>query len=146
EDLEKAMYKTYLAGGPDPAILNQLGKAEVLEKVKVDGYERWHIKYKVDKEEYSYAFILLPLNIPAGTKLPLMLCPHPTYDLGKNRVVNLYDEPAKSKTDSVSRASRQYGVDLVKRGFVVFAPDRAGYGERRLLPDAGFKENMSAFS
>ncbi|NGM63047.1 DUF5017 domain-containing protein [Sphingobacterium sp. SGG-5] len=146
EDLKKAMYEAYLANGPDPAIQNQLGKAEVLEKIKLEGYERWHIKYKVDKEEYSYAFILLPLHISAGAKLPLMLCPHPTYNLGKNRVADLYDEPAKSKSDSLSRVSRQYGVDLVKRGFVVFAPDRAGYGERRLLPDAGFKENMSAFS
>src|SRR5690606_19240897 len=140
------MYDSYLKHGPDPGIMQQLGGAEILEKTQQDGYERWHVKYKVDTDEFSYAYILIPQNIPTGAKLPLMLCPHPTYNLGKNRVADIYDTAPKDRADSLSRASRQYGVDLVKRGFVVFAPDRAGYGERRLLPDAGFKENMSAFS
>jgi|GEM_PF-1146161 len=146
EDLKAAMYKAYLASGPGPEIAKQLGQMEVLEKVKVDGYERWHVKYKVDQDEYAYAFILLPLDYAQRGKLPLMLCPHPTYNPGKNRVVNLYDEPAKDKKDQAKREARQYAVDLVKRGFAVFAPDRAGYGERRLLLDKGYKENMSAFS
>lgn len=146
EDLKKVMYDSYLKHGPDPGIMQQLGGAEVLEKTQQDGYERWHVKYKVDTDEYSYAYILIPQNIPTGAKLPLMLCPHPTYNLGKNRVADIYDTAPEDRADSLSRASRQYGVDLVKRGFVVFAPDRAGYGERRLLPNEGFKENMSAFS
>ncbi|MBD1422814.1 DUF5017 domain-containing protein [Sphingobacterium chuzhouense] len=146
EYLKKIMYDSYLKNGPNPGVMQQLGNMEVLEKTKQDGYERWHVKYKVDTDEFSYAYILLPLNIPAGAKLPLMLCPHPTYIFGKNRVVNLYDEPIKDRTDSLKRLSGHYGLDLVQRGFVVFAPDRAGYGERRLLSNKGFKENMAAFS
>src|SRR5699024_6784018 len=57
EELKKVMYDSYLKHGPDPGIMQQLGGAEVLEKTQQDGYERWHIKYKVDTDEYSYAYI-----------------------------------------------------------------------------------------
>src|SRR5690606_9133002 len=58
----------------------------------------------------------------------------------------VYDELAKDRNDSLKRSSGHYGLDLVRKGFVVFAPDRAGYGERRLLEDQEFKANMSTYS
>src|SRR5690606_25446968 len=42
---------------------------------------------------------------------------------------------------------RRYARDLVDAGFVVFAPDRAAYGERRLLQNGeSYKEQMAAYS
>src|SRR5690606_33290457 len=90
EDIKKVMYDSHIKHGPDHGIMQQLGGAEILEKTQQDGYERWHVKYKVDTDEFSYAYILIPQNIPTGAKLPLMLCPHPTYNLGKNRVADIY--------------------------------------------------------
>lgn len=130
EDLKKAMEKVYLEKGPKP---NSTPKPvmEIIDKVKQPDHERWHIRYLVDTDEYAYAYILLPLNFEKGKKLPLVLCPHPTADIGKDRVVGIYKEVAKDKKEQISRENRQYALDLVRRGFVTFAPDRAAYGERR---------------
>lgn len=145
--LQSAMQKAYLSAGPGAEVARNLGNTiEVLEKVRKRHYERWHIKYKVDNEEYSYAYLLIPDTALNGGKLPLVLCPHPTYIYGKNRVVHQYDSPPENRNDSLKRESGKYGVDLVERGYVVFAPDRAGYGERAPLPGKSFKENMAAYS
>ena len=132
EELKRAMERAYLDKGPKP---NSIPKPvmEIIDKVKQPDHERWHIKYLVDTDEYAYAYILLPLNIKKGKKLPLIMCPHPTSDIGKDRVAGIYKEPAKDEKDQISRENRQYALDLVRRGFIAFAPDRAAYGERRRL-------------
>lgn len=130
EEIKRAMERIYLEKGPKS---NSTPKPimETIEKVRQPDHERWHIKYLVDTDEYGYAYILLPLNIKKGEKLPLIMCPHPTADIGKDRVVGIYKESAKDEKEQISRENRQYALDLVRRGFITFAPDRAAYGERR---------------
>lgn len=130
EELRRAMEKVYLDKGPKLTSTPR-PVMEIIKKVEQSDHERWHIKYLVDADEYAYAYVLLPLNIEKRKKLPLVVCPHPTADIGKDRVVGIYKEPAKDEKDQQSRENRQYALDLVRRGFVVFAPDRAAYGERR---------------
>jgi dienelactone hydrolase len=144
QEVIESMERLYLSKGPD---LKKYGhpKMVVLQKVKVDTYERWHIKYLVDENEFAYAYILIPNDvIGKGKKLPAVMCPHPTSDIGKDRVVGIYSTPAKDEKDQISRENRMYAIDLVKRGFVVFAPDRAAFGQRRLANEK-YKTEMPAF-
>lgn len=144
DDIRASMEKHLLSMGPD---YNKYAhpKMEVINKFKEDGYERWHVKYLVDENEYCYAYLLIPNNIPKGVKRPAVLCPHPTANIGKDRVVGIYQGPAQSPAEEQSRANRLYAVELAKKGFVTFAPDRAAYGERRLEKDGGFTLQMNAF-
>ncbi len=106
---------------------------EITEKVTMDGYERWHLKYRLDDEEHGYAYLLIPSDVlENNTKTPLIMCPHPTYYGGKDRVVGVYDDEPGTAHEADLRETRMYAVHLVKRGFVTFAPDKPAYGERRV--------------
>ena len=143
QELKQAMYNAYLAKGPK---LESVPKPvmEILDKSIEKDHERWHFRYLVDKDEYGYAYLLVPLNYKSK-KLPMVLCAHPTSDIGKDRVVAKYDAKARTQQEQTQRDARQYGLDLVRRGFVVLAPDRAAYGERRLLKEGGVKAQMDAY-
>lgn len=143
EEIRIAMESLYLGKGPDFTKYAH-PKIEITKKFKETGHERWHIKYLVDENEYAYAYILIPAGITKGQKLPAVLAPHPTANTGKDRVVGIYPEPPKNEKDQVERENRRYATDLVERGFVVFAPDRAAYGERR-LENGTYKTEMPAF-
>ena len=143
QELKQAMYNIYLAKGPK---LEAMPKPvmEIIGKSVEKDHERWYVRYLVDKDEYGLAYLLLPLNYK-GKKLPLMLCPHPTTGNGKDGVVAKYDTRPINKEDQNKRDARQYGLDLVRRGFVVLAPDRAAYGERQLLKQGTVQEQMAAY-
>ncbi|WP_353136304.1 DUF5017 domain-containing protein [Pseudopedobacter sp.] len=143
DEIRTAMENLYLGKGPDFTKYAH-PKMEVINKFKEVGYERWHIKYLVDENEYAHAYLLIPSGIVKGKKLPAVICPHPTADIGKDRVVGIYAEPAKNEKDQISRENRRYATDLVEKGFVVIAPDRAAYGERR-LENGTYKTEMPAF-
>jgi pimeloyl-ACP methyl ester carboxylesterase len=124
---------------PDPT-------PEILEKVDDPQFERWHLRYKVEEDEFSYAYLFLPKPLPtAAKKRPLVMCPHPTADLGKNRISGVYTEPPPDEKEAAERVRRQYAADIARRGFITFAPDRAGYGERRLLKEGNYQVQMAEF-
>ena len=146
EELRQGLYGYYGWGKTYPKPLPP--EVTILDKKKEKTYERWHLKYRVDADEYSYGYLLIPLPFPAkGTRLPLVMAPHPTSLIGKDRVLGVYAEPPANDKEIRERAARSYALDLVNEGFVVFAPDRAAYGERRLLKNGeGYKEQMAAYS
>jgi hypothetical protein len=146
EELRQTLYGYYGWGKTYPKPLPP--EVKILDKKKEKTYERWHIKYRVDANEYSYGYLLIPLPFPAkGKRLPLVMAPHPTSLIGKDRVLGIYAEPPADEKEVAERAARSYARDLVNDGFVVFAPDRAAYGERRLLKNGeNYKAQMAAYS
>ncbi len=136
EELRLAIARIYMDKGPT-LHSTPTPEMEIISKTKEKDHERWHIKYLVDIDEYAYAYILIPSNKQKGNKLPLVLCPHPTAETGKDRVVGIYQEPAKDEQEKIGRENRQYALDLVRRGFIAFAPDRAAYGQRRRANGTG---------
>lgn len=107
---------------------------EIVSKEDKGDYERWYLRYLVDEGEHAVAWLLVPKPLPQrGERLPLVLALHPTNNTGKDRTVGIYESPHADEKDRVKRENRQYALDLVERGFVVFVPDRAAFGERRLL-------------
>lgn len=150
EVLREGLYSYFGWGKTYPQ--NNITDPEVtiLSKTQKEGYEYWHLKYLVDVvgdlKEYAYGYLLIPAN--RGDKpLPLILALHPTSDIGKDRVMGIYASEPKDEADAKARIARQYAHDLgVDGNFIVFAPDRAGYGERRLLDDSiAYTEQMSAY-
>jgi dienelactone hydrolase len=142
EELHAAMH---VALFPSPAEIPE-PSYKIIAKTDAGDHERWKVRYTVDKGEEIEAWLLVPKPLPApGVRLPLVLALHPTYDGGKDRVLDNYDKPPADETERAKRENRAYGKDLVQHGFVVFAPDRVAYGERRLLPKTeNYRKQMPA--
>ncbi len=94
---------------------------EVLDVVAEKGYRREHIKYQVSPGDWSFAYMLLP--DPLTSPAPVIYCHHRhnnDFQTGKQEIVGLDGSGDES-----------IGVELVRRGYAVFAPDAIGFGERR---------------
>jgi dienelactone hydrolase len=106
-----------LGAPPDPCPLEPV----VLDTVSAKSFRREHIKFQVSPGDWSYAYLLIPhgVRFPAPT-----IYAHHRHDnkfsLGKSEIVGL----AGDKDQAI-------GLELVKQGYVVFAPDAVGFGERR---------------
>jgi len=149
-ELKVALYQYFGFGNTYPVNNIEVPEVEIISKTQTSDYEYWKIKYLVDKvgdiKDYSYAYLIIP---PASKEkpLPLILALHPTANIGKDRAMGIYATPPADSADSLLRAGRQYGHELgLKNEFIVFVPDRAAYGERRLLSeDIPYTEQMTAF-
>jgi len=116
-DTFRASVTSVLGAPPDPAPL----QPEVLDTVNESGFRREHIKYQVSPGDWGYAYLLIPDNVKMPA--PVVYCHHRhdyLFNLGKAELVGLDGDKHYA-----------IGLDLVKRGYVVFAPDMLGFGERR---------------
>ncbi len=119
-------------------------RPETLSQEDMGDHLRRRIAYNVDKDERITGYLLLPKNRGAE-KHPLIMCPHPTHRTGKDMVVGKYDTPPKDKTEEYKRSCRCYGAELARRGYICFAPDTLGFGERGpLTNDDSVQRNMAA--
>ncbi len=91
---------------------------KVISEEKLEGYTRKKVSFAVEKGDRVPAWLLIPDGTVAGKKMPAMLCLHQTTNIGK-------DEPAGVG----GKPSLQYGLHLVKRGYVCLAPDYPSFGE-----------------
>jgi len=71
-------------------------------------------------------YLLLPLHI--AEPRPAVIAPHGHGSAGKFPVAGRRDIPAVAET--IEGHNYDYGLQLVRRGFVVFCPDARGHGER----------------
>jgi dienelactone hydrolase len=120
-----------LGAPPDPCPL----APEVLDTVSNKGYRREHIKFQVSPGDWSYAYLLVPAE--ARFPAPVIYAHHRhnnKFSVGKSEIVGL----AGDKDQAI-------GLELVKQGYVVFAPDAIGFGERR-SPDSNGEAFDLAYS
>ncbi len=112
-----------LGAPPDPAPLHP----EVLDVTSDGGFRREHIKYQVSPGDWSYAYLLVPNGLISPA--PVVYCHHRfpgTYKMGKAEIVGLEGDKDQA-----------IGLELVQRGYIVFAPDALSYGERRSPVSSG---------
>jgi len=83
-----------------------------------DNYTRYSISFLVEKNERLTAYLYLPVNLQQGKKYPAVMALHETDPLGKGSV----DGQGKNK-------NLGYAKELAQRGYIVIAPDYAGFGE-----------------
>ncbi len=122
-DTFRESVSSVLGAPPDPAPL----QPEVLEVVAGDGFRREKIKYQVSPNDWAYAYLLIPDVLK--TAAPAIFVHHRR---GASWKV------AKSEAAGIS-GDKDYALalELVKRGYVTFAPDALGYEERRSADSDG---------
>ena len=82
------------------------------EEVDCGNYVRRFLTYAAEPGGRVPAYLLVPKSALAGKKkFPAILCLHQTHRLGQKVVVGLGESP-----------NDEYGVELVKRGYVCLAP------------------------
>jgi hypothetical protein len=89
--------------------------------------QRWVI------DVHPYLSAILQINIPGdlkdGEQRPAILCWHGHSEFGKEAVMG--NESSQALKDAIKRSNNDYGFQMAKAGFVTFAIDWMGIGQRR---------------
>lgn len=101
---------------PEKAELN----IKEIETVDKSTYIQKLIEYNVEKNERVKSYLLIPKNIKKAPGILAIHQHHGNWDVGKSEVVGLTGDIMYS-----------YGVDLVKRGYVVIVPDIICFEDRK---------------
>lgn len=129
-DIANLRERTRLVMGPAPGDTDKPPlDVRVVEATETDHYTRKRITFQVESWDRLPAWLLIPHQ--RDTRLPAMLCLHPTSPHGKDVVVGIQERP-----------NRNYAEELAERGYVVLAPDYPGFGEyvetRKRLYENGY--------
>lgn len=92
---------------------------DVLEERAKPGYDMRRLRYTLTDDESGFGWLLLPHDRTGPS--PCVIALHQTVPQGKDEPVGIVGDPGLA-----------YGAELAARGFVVFAPDAIGFGERRM--------------
>lgn len=113
---------------------------EVTERVACDGYTREHWIMETLPGIHMPLFVLIPDGYDKTVKHPCILAAH-GHGPGKDSVVGTSKVPemlARLKN------AKCYGDIMAKAGYMVFAPDMWGFGERRTKDDAVYGDRDCA--
>lgn len=102
---------------------------QVIEEVQLDGYTRQKTLIDTEPGVRMPFYVLIPDQAGEGLRLPVVIAPHGHTSGGKLAVAGV--APAEEIHKTIEQHHYDYGVQLVRQGFVVFCPDARGFGERR---------------
>lgn len=100
----------------------------VTETVQCDGYRRERVEIDTEPGVTMPLYVLIPDDL--ASTAPAVLAPHGHLSGGKYAVVGRRDL-SPELTATIDQHHYDYGVQAVRRGYVVFCPDARGFGERR---------------
>ena len=95
----------------------------------MDGYTREKILISTEPGIEMPFYVLKPRSAGSDEKLPVVIAPHGHGSNGKNAVCGIDKGRGKMKA-TIAEYNYDYGVQFVKKGFIVFCPDARGFGER----------------
>ncbi|MBP1991000.1 alpha/beta hydrolase family protein [Paenibacillus eucommiae] len=129
-----------LGGFPEvPAALNPA----ILEETECEGYIRQRVAFTTYAGLIMPAYVLIPEEraVKQGkeekqAKLPAVVACH-GHGYGSREIVGLEQDGSVQKGDPGYQ--KNFAVELVKRGFLVIAPELLGFGDRRM--QAEFETN-----
>ncbi|MBB6734056.1 dienelactone hydrolase family protein [Cohnella zeiphila] len=101
----------------------------LLESVQQNGFQRDKMAIQTEPDVWMPFYLLVPDDLKAGERRPCVIAPHGHGIAGKYGVAGRTDIPAVK--DAIEKYNSDYGVQFVKRGYLVFCPDARGVGERR---------------
>ncbi|UOQ48341.1 dienelactone hydrolase family protein [Gracilibacillus caseinilyticus] len=115
---------------------------ELIETVETDGYIRERITLPITQMIDIPVYVLTPSKKQAAYPAVLALHGH------GNGVKEALGVSENGETQQKAGIHSQFAVELVKRGFKVFAPEVIGFGERRLTRDieAGKQNSCEAMA
>lgn len=108
-------------------------KLETIEIIEFNEYIRKKVVLETEKNVLMPMYILIPKDLKKGEKRPCVIAAHGHGVGGKYGTVGREDIPVVK--ESINKYNCDYGVKLVKEGYVVFCNDARGFGERRELMD-----------
>jgi dienelactone hydrolase len=97
------------------------------ETVQLDGYRRERVEIDTEPGVTMPFYVLIPDTLK-GTA-PAVIAAHGHASGGKYAPAGRRDIPAIAET--IQQHNYDYGVQAVRRGYVVLCPDARGFGERR---------------
>lgn len=98
------------------------------ETVVCEGYRRERVEIDTEPGVTMPLYVLVPDSLTDTA--PALLAPHGHLSGGKYATAGRRDMSAEM-ADTIDRHNYDYGVQAVRRGYVVFCPDARGHGERR---------------
>jgi len=106
-----------------PAPLNP----RLTETVQRDGYRRERVEIDTEPGVTMPLYVLIPDGLQGAA--PAVLAPHGHGSGGKLCPAGCVEVPGVA--ERIALHNYDYGVQAVRRGYVVFCPDARGFGERR---------------
>lgn len=104
-------------------------KTQKLESIKFAEYRRDKVIIQVEPGVWMPLYILIPDGIKPNEKRACVIAPHGHGGAGKYSIVGRIDIPGVK--ESIEKYNYDYGLEFVKKGYVVFCSDARGAGERR---------------
>ncbi|WP_276356352.1 alpha/beta hydrolase family protein [Cohnella caldifontis] len=102
---------------------------EMGEPRLLDGYRREKLRIQTEPDVWMPFYVLVPDGLEEGEKRPVVIAAHGHLGGGKESVAGVADHPAVRQ--AIEEYGYDYGVQLVRQGYVVLCPDARGFGERR---------------
>lgn len=93
----------------------------------LDGYTREKVILYTEPGIQMPLYVLKPAN--ASGRMPVVIAPHGHVSNGKSAVCGIDKGDGRLRA-AIDSHNYDYGVQLVKQGFLVFCPDARGFGER----------------
>ncbi len=115
-----------------------------LESRKMEGFRRDKYIIQTEPDVWMPFYMLVPEGLEHGEKRAAVIAPHGHCGAGKESVAGNRENPTAKK--AIERYHYDYGVQLVKAGYVVLCPDARGSGERREWMDQGESEEKQYVS
>lgn len=122
--------ENHVVGLPVPAV-------EVTETVQCEGYTRERWLMETLPGIHMPLFVLIPDGYDRSSKHPCILAAH-GHGPGKDSVCGTSPVPEVLARFKAGKGC--YGEIMAKNGYMVFAPDMWGFGERRMKDDAVYGE------
>lgn len=124
----KKVFVECLGGFPEEKVdLNP----RIVEQKELDGYVRQRVVFNTLEGLEMIAYVLIPKNMKG--RLPAVVACH-GHGYGSKDVVELNFDGSEKTGDAGYQ--KNFAVELVKRGFLVIAPELLGFGDRTLEEDA----------
>lgn len=115
-----------LGGFPDCAAELDIRK---LEEKACDGYTRQRVEFTTFAGLRMPAYVLVPENASDSKPKPAVIACH-GHGYGSKEIVGL--KPDGVSIEEKISYQRNFAIELVRKGFVVVAPELLGFGDRRM--------------
>ncbi len=98
----------------------------ITEELQFEGYRRQRVEIQTEPDVIATLYVLIP---EGPGPFPAVMTPHGHSSGGKYAVVN--ERVDDDVANTIDEHNYDYGVQFVRAGFIVFAPDARGFGERQ---------------
>ena len=100
----------------------------IVEKTELEDYTRFELLLTAEGLPSLPVYLLVPKGTPPQGKWPAVLCVHGHGEFGHHAIVGRRDLPGVA--ENIERNNYDYGVQFVRRGYVVAAPCMIPFGPR----------------